>query len=101
VREIGTVTIEVMTKEDSDILLAPIKFEDTEIKEIGIYTCAGIKTWVVRKQPKCIELPKNVLPRHADDRENIKELCIAVNQIIHYLEAQNDPKQWSEGNNDL
>ena len=80
-----SITIEVMATE-TGALLNPIKFDDTEITQLGLYDCNGIKVWVVKKCPPIIKLPNTILPRHADDRENIKDLCVAVNQIIAYLD---------------
>jgi hypothetical protein len=82
---IETLTIEVEVTED-DRIIHPIRVNNVEIFDLGIYEIGEVKVWIVRKHLPKTELPKNVLPRHADDRENIKDLCIAVNQLIKYLE---------------
>jgi hypothetical protein len=79
-----TITIEVDVSMN-DMLIHPIKIEGKEITNLGIYIIKGLKIWVVKKCPQTIELPDNILPRHADDRENIKDLCIAVNKLSAYI----------------
>ena len=79
-----SITIEVDVTID-DMLIHPIRIEEEEITNLGIYEIKGLEIWVVKKCLPRIELPDNVLPRHADDRENIKDLCIAVNKISAYI----------------
>ena len=83
-RELNTVTIEVLADEQGK-LLNPIKLEEHEILDLGVYECGKLKVWVVKKLPNRIELPNGILPRHADHRDNIVELCKTVNQLIGYI----------------
>jgi hypothetical protein len=86
-KELSSITIEVLAEENGK-LVNPIKIGEQEITDLGIYKCGELKIWVVKKLPKRISLPDHILPRHADHRENIVELCKVVNQIIAYIEQE-------------
>lgn len=73
-------------------LIQPIIIENMVIDSLGVFNVNGLTVWIVRKQPKRIELPNNVLPRHANDRDNIKDICIAINQIAGYLRQKESGK---------
>lgn len=40
-------TIPVKCKKDSDVLIHPLKIEEKEISQLGIYDIKGIKFWIV------------------------------------------------------
>ena len=93
-----SITIEVDASMSGE-LINPIKIEEEAITQLGIYDIKSCKIWVVRKDSPKIELPDTILPRHADDRENIKDLCIAVNKISAYIKQMQEEED--EVTNDL
>jgi hypothetical protein len=80
-----SITIEVVA-DNNNKLYQPIKVGETIIKELGIYQVGVLRICVVKELHKFPSLPMTCLPRFSDDRENIKELCVAVNKIVAYLE---------------
>ena len=91
-KENPTIEIAVIADEQSH-LFHPIKVDGTVISELGIYQVGKLKIWIVKNAPSLIQLPDHVLPRHADNGENIRDLCKAVNQIIKYLEVVTQEKE--------